>query len=97
MNKEELLATFGQPRRVLDKGHIRLVDVMGDDAAIVQAARVSYGEGEGLEFDKRKLMRDRATAFHMGGGSVQNCRGLVVAAPVDPRAVQAFWKAVGVL
>lgn len=30
---------------VLDKGFVRLVDVMGDDNAIVQAARVSYGEG----------------------------------------------------
>jgi thymidylate synthase (FAD) len=31
--------------KVLDKGFVRLVDVMGDDRAIVQAARVSYGEG----------------------------------------------------
>jgi thymidylate synthase (FAD) len=31
--------------KVLDKGFVRLVDVMGDDAAIVQAARVSYGNG----------------------------------------------------
>jgi thymidylate synthase (FAD) len=30
---------------VLDKGFVRLVDAMGDDTAIVQAARVSYGEG----------------------------------------------------
>jgi len=32
-------------KRVLDKGFVALVDVMGDDAAIVQAARVSYGKG----------------------------------------------------
>jgi len=32
-------------RPVLDKGFVRLVDQMGDDRAIVQAARVSYGEG----------------------------------------------------
>lgn len=31
--------------KVLDKGFVRLVDVMGNDHAIVQAARVSYGEG----------------------------------------------------
>ncbi|UTC62549.1 FAD-dependent thymidylate synthase [Treponema sp. OMZ 792] len=31
--------------KVLDKGFIRLVDYMGTDARIVQAARVSYGEG----------------------------------------------------
>jgi len=30
---------------VLDKGFVRLVDYMGSDARIVQAARVSYGEG----------------------------------------------------
>lgn len=31
--------------KVLDKGFVRLVDHMGSDSAIVQAARVSYGEG----------------------------------------------------
>ncbi|GAA5335438.1 MULTISPECIES: FAD-dependent thymidylate synthase [Thermus] len=36
---------LGHAIPVLDKGFVRLVDVMGDDAAIVQAARVSYGEG----------------------------------------------------
>jgi thymidylate synthase (FAD) len=30
---------------VLDHGFIRVIDYMGDDAAIVQAARVSYGTG----------------------------------------------------
>ncbi len=30
---------------VLDHGFIRIIDYMGDDAAIVQAARVSYGAG----------------------------------------------------
>ena len=30
---------------VLDDGFVCLVDVMGDDRAVVQAARVSYGEG----------------------------------------------------
>ncbi|MHC0449403.1 MAG: FAD-dependent thymidylate synthase [Candidatus Lariskella arthropodorum] len=30
---------------VLDHGFVRLIDYMGDDAAIVQAARVSYGRG----------------------------------------------------
>lgn len=34
-----------QPVPVLDKGFVRVVDYMGDDAAIVQAARVSYGKG----------------------------------------------------
>ncbi len=31
--------------KVLDKGFVRLVDYMGGDHRIVQAARVSYGEG----------------------------------------------------
>ena len=39
---EEIL---DKPIPVLDKGFVRLVDYMGGDARIVQAARVSYGEG----------------------------------------------------
>ena len=31
--------------KCLDKGFVRLVDSMGGDNAIVQAARVSYGKG----------------------------------------------------
>jgi thymidylate synthase (FAD) len=34
-----------EPLPVLDRGFVRLIDYMGDDAAIVQAARVSYGKG----------------------------------------------------
>ena len=34
-----------EPLSVLDHGFVRVVDYMGDDAAIVQAARVSYGRG----------------------------------------------------
>lgn len=36
---------LGKPFKVLDHGFIRVVDYMGDDSAIVQAARVSYGKG----------------------------------------------------
>lgn len=36
---------LGQAFQVLDHGFIRVVDYMGDDSAIVQAARVSYGTG----------------------------------------------------
>lgn len=39
---EEILYT---PLPVLDHGFVRVIDYMGDDAAIVQAARVSYGKG----------------------------------------------------
>lgn len=34
-----------QPINVLDHGFVRVVDYMGSDASIVQAARVSYGKG----------------------------------------------------
>jgi thymidylate synthase (FAD) len=42
---------------VLDDGFVCLVDVMGDDGAIVQAARVSYGAGTKKVSDDRTLIR----------------------------------------
>jgi thymidylate synthase (FAD) len=42
---------------VLDDGFVCLVDVMGNDAAVVQAARVSYGEGTKKVSDDRTLIR----------------------------------------
>ncbi len=39
---EELLF---HPMPILDHGFVRVVDYMGDDGAVVQAARVSYGRG----------------------------------------------------
>lgn len=42
---------------VLDDGFVCLVDVMGNDAAVVQAARVSYGEGTRRVSDDRGLIR----------------------------------------
>ena len=41
----------------LDKGFVRLVDYMGSDAAIVQAARVSYGAGTKKVSEDRGLIR----------------------------------------
>ncbi|MBM4151452.1 MAG: FAD-dependent thymidylate synthase [Ignavibacteria bacterium] len=41
----------------LDKGFVRLIDVMGDDASIVQAARVSYGSGTKKVHEDRGLIR----------------------------------------
>ena len=38
-------AILDKEYKVLDKGFVRLVDYFGDDSRIVQAARVSYGEG----------------------------------------------------
>ena len=42
---------------VLDQGFVCLVDVMGEDSSIVQAARVSYGEGTKKVSDERTLLR----------------------------------------
>ena len=43
--------------RVLDHGFVRLVDYMGNDGRIVQAARVSYGEGT-TSFRRDKMLID---------------------------------------
>jgi thymidylate synthase (FAD) len=55
---------------VLDHGFIRVIDYMGDDAAVVQAARVSYGRGTKKVSEDRGLinylMRHRhTTPFEM--------------------------------
>ncbi|MGD9723313.1 MAG: FAD-dependent thymidylate synthase [Pirellulales bacterium] len=42
---------------VLNDGFVCLVDVMGDDQSVVQAARVSYGEGTRKVSDDRGLIR----------------------------------------
>ena len=42
---------------VLDDGFVCLADVMGDDGSVVQAARVSYGEGTKKLSDDRTLIR----------------------------------------
>ncbi|MCA9042203.1 MAG: FAD-dependent thymidylate synthase, partial [Planctomycetaceae bacterium] len=41
----------------LDDGFVCLVDLMGEDSSIVQAARVSYGEGTKKVSDDRTLIR----------------------------------------
>ncbi|MDU0342987.1 FAD-dependent thymidylate synthase [Bosea rubneri] len=50
-------AILGQEIRVLDHGFIRVVDYMGNDDAVVQAARVSYGTGTKSVSDDRNLIR----------------------------------------
>jgi thymidylate synthase (FAD) len=42
---------------VLDDGFVALVDCMGDDGSVVQAARVSYGAGTRKVSDDRQLIR----------------------------------------
>ncbi len=55
---------------VLDHGFVRLVDFMGGDGAVVQAARVSFGQGSKGEERDRRLIRylmhhDHGTPFEM--------------------------------
>ncbi len=61
LSPEERLAQVNELRwkkiPVLDDGFVCLVDVMGDDGSIVQAARVSYGEGTKKVSDDRTLIR----------------------------------------
>jgi thymidylate synthase (FAD) len=63
-------ALLGRRFDVLDHGFVRVIDYMGDDAAVVQAARVSYGEGTTTTRSDRGLidylMRHRhTTPFEM--------------------------------
>lgn len=50
-------AIIGKMYRVLDDGFVRVVDYMGTDASIVQAARVSYGAGTKQVRQDRGLIR----------------------------------------
>lgn len=56
-HSEVLDAILGTAQPVLDHGFIRVIDYMGDEPAIVQAARVSYGEGTKTPSDDRGLLR----------------------------------------
>lgn len=63
---EEAQKILGKKFNVLDHGFVVLVDVMGEDSSIVQAARVSYGKGtKSVSVDReliRYLMRHRHTS-----------------------------------
>ena len=59
-----------KPLQALDHGFVRVIDYMGDDTAIVQSARVSYGKGtKKITNDKgliKYLMRHwHSTPFEM--------------------------------
>ena len=66
----ELDRVLGIPWPVLDDGFVRVVDYLGSDSSIVQAARVSYGTGTKTVLEDtgliRFLMRHRhTTPFEM--------------------------------
>lgn len=54
---EALDEILGVPLKVLDDGFVRVVDYMGSDESIVQAARVSYGTGTKKVSEDRGLIR----------------------------------------
>ncbi len=53
-----------EPIPVLNHGFIRVIDYMGDDAAIVQAARVSYGRGTKKVHEDAGLIRYLMRHWH---------------------------------
>jgi thymidylate synthase (FAD) len=66
---------FTEPIPVLDKGHVRLVDVMGNDTAIVQAARVSYGLGiSEHQWENEFCQVCGIETTEMGEGDPNHCR-----------------------
>lgn len=57
MDRDVLLSKFSEKIPVGSDGHIQLIDVMGDEQAIVDAARVSYGRGTKRASEDRHLLR----------------------------------------
>jgi thymidylate synthase (FAD) len=61
------IRTTPEPINVLDEGYVRLVDVLGDDLAVVNAARVSYDK-ESTDFTEKDaklinfLLREKHTS-----------------------------------
>lgn len=53
-----------EAKPVLDHGFVRAIDYMGDDAAIVQAARVSYGRGTKAVSNDEGLIRYLMRHWH---------------------------------
>jgi len=59
-----LEAMLDRPLPVLDHGFVRVVDYMGDDSAIVAAARVSYGRGTRRRSEDAGLIRYLMRHWH---------------------------------
>jgi thymidylate synthase (FAD) len=53
-----------EPIPVLDHGFVRVIDYMGDDGAVVQAARVSYGKGTRKVHEDAGLIRYLMRHWH---------------------------------
>jgi thymidylate synthase (FAD) len=57
INSDKIDAILEKKIEVLDDGFVRPVDYMGNDSSIIQAARVSYGDGTKKSSDDRSLIR----------------------------------------
>lgn len=67
---------------VLDKGYVALVDVMGSDHEIVEAARVSYGTGTKATSDDRGLIRYMLRHHHTSPFEMAEIK-LLIQMPMD--------------
>lgn len=56
-SNKELDKIIGKPFKVLNDGFVRVIDYLGSDSAIVQAARVSYGVGTKKTSEDKGLIR----------------------------------------
>jgi thymidylate synthase (FAD) len=67
---EAIDSILGLPFKVLDNGFVRVIDYLGGDESVVQAARVSYGKGTRRVHEDRGLIRylmrhNHTTPFEM--------------------------------
>ena len=81
-NSEVLQALRWKKFSVLNDGFVCLVDAMGDDDAVVQAARVSYGEGTQRVSDDRTLIRYLLRHWHTTPFEMADVK-LLVRVPMD--------------
>ena len=73
---------LGVPFKVLDDGFVRVVDYMGSDSSIVQAARVSYGKGTKKVREDEGLIRYLLRHHHTSPFEMCELK-LHVRAPMD--------------
>ena len=96
-------AILGQTFPVLDDGFVRVVDYMGTDSSIVQAARVSYGDGTKKVSEDRALIRFTCcvtttplhlkcvfSSFTSGSRWIPGGSGFVIVPPVLTNTVPAI-------
>ena len=81
-NAAEIESLRWKKHAVLDDGFVCLVDCMGDDQAVVQAARVSYGEGTRKVSDDRGLIRYLMRHHHTTPFEMAEIK-LLVRVPMD--------------